>query len=814
MSDRDEIPLSDLEAVIRSHETLNWDSDIPPSDVPPSDFPPSNVPSSNVPPDVPPSSFSHRDDQDPDPDLSTLLSSILSGKSGSIDSSAGHQNVNNALQDQSTWHNQLSQSTHRATTGALPDVSSVLDAGSVQTGIPLDTMTDIDAWVHNVEATEADGTLMPTSSHLTNPWINPQYKALMDYIREVKEKDEDSLAQPLEQIPPGLKPLSWRAFRSKNDICEVSAGRKLGPWKDDERLLVDAYNIFVCEEVIANIINDDGKTKSTFFTRNWLYYCKLCKKVAPSRDKSQCYFSLVSSTAGYRQYVVTCEDCNSSFTNYRPDAMIKKSYEVALSLNMDLFEYLLGDHQHVMDQIERYISNLEEIEADWYEKKGENKIDQTRKQNVLPFMGNRLPTPRPYNKDNNSTKSPDPQQPLMIPMPNGMSMAVAQSRNKSQKRKRNALEGNYSKVIFPERRAWTFYNRLSHLKSIIQSGKMTMLNFKKFLESRDAFILGQILIAEEEQKECKDQLEQSFKTHANLALARLVYDSSLHVEQEVKDYCRTELGLSEVDVAHPLPPLPTNRRLKPVGGLKDLFEAGKMVASPSTQLLFNDSPVGGQSNNSKRTRSPFVIPNHFKPINDDDLEPLRATRTEALFLPATNSSVATTTNSSVATTATNSSVATTTDPLVTTTVTDSLVVTTATDSLVVMNCICSTEPTDAEIIQCSICKKSSHRTCYSISSSQSSKGWCCAHCQPEIYKSLTNGKKNPFKLLEVNLCYCGLKYPAFNRTPGFSVNYSNNKWIRCRNGSCGSPLHLQCTEIHCKEFCPTCMEDMEEDDDK
>lgn len=633
---------------------------------------------------------------------------------------------------------------------------------------------------------------------LTNPWTKSEYQPLIQWVIAAADAD---LVKPFKAtVPAHLKPASWKGFRADDTKCKVNLGENIGR-QTETRLVLDAKNLFMYIY-----------TKQ----KKWLFMCPNCKKLGHSksgRDAGDEQFNSEARTLPHRQYLYTCSSCGFSHQNFRPNRLMELAMTKADQLGMDIFEYFLGDYDHVVDQIKKNFSNLDATENDRYT----DKVKQTRRENLEPFMGCRFLAPDRKDKTKSSaspaTSAPGPP---FLPMPSGYFIPPAKSPGKrpadpaaskgARKARRQQPSGsevqvtmNKTQLLYPELKFWNILNE--EFKSYIDSGTLTKEVFDEMIKCRNVsckFI--QSCVPYSYQKGDRFSVQDGEMNDydyvigsCNKAIARLFSDIAL-VSQELKDDCMDALGFGDEEIAallsKPLPSAqPTDRseqvlRIVPAASgdkLDTLRRAGLQLASPTTAGAFTPSPIGVRSSTA-----------NFAPRNKSPLAPGFATTTTT-FAPVRD----------------YESLAPADEP-------DDQPLT-----LAHIKCICVVPPPESdETIQCSLCKQWSHRVCYSIHTKDDIKDWCCKHCKPAVYQDILvagwtvcplAGKKNRHP------CMCSNHYPMPFAAVGTDINYDDTNWLQCSVGSCGRLMHSKCYHPFERDkvnvMCPTCQEEDDEDDD-
>ena len=124
---------------------------------------------------------------------------------------------------------------------------------------------------------------------LTNPWTNPEYQSLIQWVTAAADAD---LVKPFKAtVPPHLKPPSWKGFRKDDTKCKVNLGKDLGR-ATETRLVLDAKNLFMYIQ---------GKQKK------WFFMCPNCKRLGHSKSGKDAFdeqFMSLSRSYPDRQYLV------------------------------------------------------------------------------------------------------------------------------------------------------------------------------------------------------------------------------------------------------------------------------------------------------------------------------------------------------------------------------------------------------------------------------------------------------------------------------------------------------------------------------
>lgn len=644
---------------------------------------------------------------------------------------------------------------------------------------------------------------------LTNPWANPEYQPLIQWV--VAASDAELIKPFHATVPPHLKPPSWKGFRKDDTKCMVNLGKELGR-ATERRIVLDAKNLFM-----VNL----NKKKNL---ESWDFMCPGCKKIGHSKtgkDPGDKQFNSLGHTYPDRQYLYQCASCKDLHQNFRPASMMELASKKAEQLGMDILEYLLGDYDHVVDQIKKKFSNLDKIEDDSYT----DKVKQTRRENLEPFMGCRFPKPDKKEKTKSAmaptmfSPSGPPGPPSSLPMPSGGSFVpqlpsakppgkrpfdpTAPTAGKGARKARKRPSGSEVQVTMNKRQCRypevSFYKIIqSRLKTSIDSGTLTREDFDficthvetyidAMQETDFSFQDGSRFSVQDGNMNDPDYLLKN----CNKAIARLFSDLAL-VSQELKDDCMDALGFGDEEIAallsKPLPSAqPADRseqvlKIVPAASgdkLDTLRRAGLQLASPTTASAFTTSPIG-------------IRPANFAPRNKSPLAPGFATTTTT-FAPVRD----------------YESLAPADEP-------DDQPLT-----LAHIKCICVVPPPESdETIQCSLCKQWSHRVCYSIHTKDDIKDWCCKHCKPAVYQDILvagwtvcplAGKKNRLP------CMCNNYYPLPFAAVGTDIDYDDTNWLECSVDSCSRLMHSKCYhpfergKVHV--MCPTCQEEDDEDDD-
>lgn len=669
---------------------------------------------------------------------------------------------------------------------------------------------------------EAIATAYPVSTNgditfLTNPWTNPEYQPLIQWV--IAAADTELIKPFNATVPAHLKPASWKGFRKDDTKCRVNLGKDLGR-VTETRLVLDARNLFMFS---------GGK--------KWVFMCPNCKRLGHSKHgkPGEEQFSSHSRTLGHRQYLYTCSSCSFSHQNFRPARLMELAMTKANDLGMDIFEYFLGDYDHVIDQIKKNFSNLDVIENDRYT----DKVQQTKRENLEPFMGCRFREPDKKEKTKSAMSptmlSPGPSAPLpFLPMPSSGSFvpqlppakppgkrpldpAATKGARKARKPSGSEVQVTMNKAqpLYPELEFWNILNE--EFKSYIDSGTLTKEVFDNMIKCRNVsckFInrcvpyssqKGDRFSVQDGEMNDYDYVVRN----CNKAIARVFCDNAL-VSQQLKDDCMDALGFGDEEIAallsKPLPSAQPADRSEQVlkivprtGGnmdLGNLYRAGLQVASPGTAGAFTPSPIAGPStgNFAPRNKSPLAsgFATTFAPVRDDESLAAPTDDGEALSFASSSNQAP--------------------DPYLETGACDSNVV----------KCICAVPPPDSDkTIQCSLCKQWSHRVCYSIDTTNDIKNWCCKHCKPAVYQNIavSGWTVCPLAGLQNELpCMCNNHYPlpfAAAAAAGTDIDYDDTNWVQCSVDSCGRLMHSKCYhpfesgKVHV--LCPTCQEEDEDD---
>lgn len=629
---------------------------------------------------------------------------------------------------------------------------------------------------------------------LNNPWANPEYKPLIQWVLAAADTE---LVKPFEAtVPAHLKPASWKGFRADDTECKINLGKDLGR-ETEERLVLDAKNLFMYIH---------GKQKK------WFFMCPNCKRIGHSKsgkDTGDEQFMSLPRSYPDRQYLYICTSCHFAHQNFRPNRLMELGMQKADELGMDIFEYFLGDYDHVVDQIKKNFSNLDEMEYDRYTPK----VTQTKRENLEPFMGCRFLAPD--KKKTNSAVSPTlsslsgpPGPPSFLPMPFGGSFVprlpsakppakrpfdpTAPTAGKGARKARKQPSGsevqvtmNKRQCIYPEA---SFYNIIqSRLKTAIDSGTLTREDFDFICTHRETYIEVMQQIDYSTQDGSRFSVQDGnmndsdyLLKNCNKAIARLFSNLAL-VSQELKDDCMDALGFGDEEITEllskPLPDAqPADRseqilKIVPASGdkLDTLRRAGLQLASPTTAGAFTPSPTAGPSTFVPRNKSPLSgFATTFTPVRDETLA-------LAPHMDLQQAGI---------------------------------------------SCICAAPPPESDkTIQCSLCKQWSHRVCYSIDTMDDIKDWCCMHCKPTVYQSIAmiGWTVCPLAGLQNQLpCMCNNHYPVPFAAVGTDIDYDDTNWVQCSVGTCGRLMHskcyhpFECGKVHV--LCPTCQEEDVEDD--
>lgn len=628
---------------------------------------------------------------------------------------------------------------------------------------------------------------------LNNPWANPEYQPLIQWVLAAANTE---LVKPFEAtVPAHLKPASWKGFRADDTECGVNLGKDLGR-ETEERLVLDAKNLFMYIH---------GKQKK------WFFMCPNCKRIGHSKsgkDTGDEQFMSLPRSYPDRQYLYICTSCNYAHQNFRPNRLMELGMQKADELGMDIFEYFLGDYDHVVDQIKKNFSNLDEMEYDRYTPK----VTQTKRENLEPFMGCRLLSPDKKKEKTNSAVSPtlsssgarSSSSTFLFPMPSGGNLSLPLSTSRPQKRSnpdvtkmprktKTRIQGSEVQVtmdktqaIYPELEFWNILNE--EFKSYIDSGTLTKEVFDNMIICRNGICKfmhrcvpyssqkGDRFSVQDGEMNNYDYVVRS----CNKAIARVFCDNAL-VSQELKDDCMDALGFGDEEIAailsKPLPDAqPADRseqilKIVPASGdkLDTLRRAGLQLASPTTAGAFTPSPTAGPSTFVPRNKSPLSgFATTFTPVRDETLA-------LAPHMDLQQAGI---------------------------------------------SCICAAPPPESDkTIQCSLCKQWSHRVCYSIDTMDDIKDWCCMHCKPAVYQSIAmpGWTVCPLAGLKNQLpCMCNNHYPLPFAAVGTDIDYDDTNWVQCSVGTCGRLMHskcyhpFECGKVHV--LCPTCQEEDDEDD--
>lgn len=504
---------------------------------------------------------------------------------------------------------------------------------------------------------------VPVPDDYSKPWENAEYAPLIQWVLAAPDAD---LIKPFgATVSAHLKPASWKSFRADDVDCSVSLGDQLSTWSDT-RIVLDAKNLFTHRYVAGMKLRRSS----------WMFMCPHCFVLGYAKSEACTgpleQFKSRSASYGNRQYTYICNSCGMKHQNFTPAKLLEKATEKAKHLEMDLYEYLLGDYEHVIDCIKSKFSNLDLIEKDHYE----CPVKQTRRQNYEPFMGARIietqekAPKKPSQSPTDHIRLPDGPftiAHIQLPLPQGMSnpsvrlQQVATKRaagnsssvkmpRKARKQSADTVHAklNQYQSLFPELEFW---NTLSGaLKSYIDSGTLTKEAFDKAIFSRGvscnllyrcvphSYQKGDRFSIQDGEMNNYDYLIGSY----NKALARLFSDPDL-VSPELKDDCMDALGFGDEEIAALLSkPLPsaqpadmseTNLRVVP-GGFDTLYEAAWGVASPSDQMKYSPPTTAGFSGVFGARKSPLAgasfstgvstishpVPNQFKPVGDPSYE--------------------------------------------------------------------------------------------------------------------------------------------------------------------------------------------------
>lgn len=624
-------------------------------------------------------------------------------------------------------------------------------------------------------------------TYIDDPWNNPEYTPL---IKWVMSASEDDLKKSFEKtVPPHLKPTSWKGFRSDDAKCAINIGqRDLGKWKEPPRLVLDARNVFSYDFTAA---------KPSLAGRDFMLFCQLCSAVGRSATTDSEQFKSFSRTDGNRQYLYRCrtQECGWEQQCFRPTNMMPVCMTKAKQLGMDVYEYLLGDYDHVVSRIKSTLTNLSDIEPDIYG----TKTKVTKMENFEPFMGVRMPKPNPKSLKCQVSLQP-PGLPI-IPFPDGLTMSMMSSKRPApappqsimkKQRRKEAVQVKDLELIF-----WNQFQLF--YKEDIDACALTKETFKQICFNRN--IICDTMVKTSDVRSSMNGASFSYDSLvkiANKAIVRLFSDISLST-QEVRDHCMEALGFEEDEIvellskslpaAQPASRSETDAQLVNQNNMQALYGATYTLASPNTQEKYSPIPTArmGSAMGSARNKSPLVpsgyeggvstishpvssVPNHFRPVDgfyESDLQP-----SQPLQQPD-------------------------------------------------MNCVCSVAPTTpCKLIQCALCSKWSHTSCYSIDCTQfddfegAMAHWCCMHCKPTVYQELTCGVICPIPTLSSLPCMCNYTYPRPFETLG-NIDYDDTNWMQCSNASCGRLLHAKC----CLPFdaslvlCTLCHEADASDDD-
>jgi len=714
-------------------------------------------------------------------------------------------------------------------------------------------------------AEDGEPAAMAYPEDISNPWINPEYQPLIKWVVAAADTE---LVKPFKAtVPAHVKPASWKDFRADDAECKVLLTKDRGK-EAETRLVLDAKNIFMYMR------GDDKK-----WQKRWVYMCPNCERLGHAKagkDPGYEQFNSEPRTLPKRQYLYTCSSCSFSHQNFRANLLIELAMTKADQLGMDIFEYFLGDYDHVVDQMKN-ISNLEEVEQDRYT----SKVMQTRRENLEPFMGCRFLAPESKEKTKTAVSMTIPgASPSTFPMPFGGTAkpppkrpvgAYATKGARKARKQKSATEVNVimnkTQLLYPELRFWTVLNK--KFKSEIDSGTLTKEVFDRMIDCRDGFCEGVDTGLFSSQKGDRFSVQDGemnkydyLLRNCNKAIARLFSDPDL-VSPELKDDCIDALGFGDEEIAallsKPLPSAqPADRSeqvLRIVTGTGDklntLRQAAFQVASPAmVDGAFTPSPTAELGRGTFAARkSPLgvstvshqishQVPHHFKPVG----ESLAAAR--EIMHPKENGGLAPDKASLCATLImcgpilecenckSNGIDPVPSGPTMTKCNCGSYFEGVekdennrsssggGTSNNKTMKCICGVPPSDSdEIIQCSLCKQWSHRVCYSIDTTDDIKDWCCKHCKPAVYQSIaiSDSTECPLKGLTNRLpCMCNDHYPL-PFAAGTDIDYDDTNWLQCSVVSCGRLMHSKCYHpFECGKvhvLCPTCQEEDDEDDD-
>ena len=434
-------------------------------------------------------------------------------------------------------------------------------------------------------------------AYIYQPWNNPDYTALIQWVLHAPKSD---LNKPFEKtVPAVLLPSSWKGFRKDDVKCEVSMGGKLKKSRDDPRYVLDAKNLFIHHYT-------DGMKLPR---ESWVFLCPACREMGfaksfTSHDKLQ--FETRPASHGKRQYSYKCTSCNFEHQNFTPTKLLQTAFNKAITLEMDLYEYFLGDYDHVVNQIKDKLSNLDEIERDLYD----CDVKQTRLDNYLPFMGLRIIETN--KKEPKKTKSSQSRRmptgsgslPMRsLPMPFGAgSESDAPSNFSQNKRKKGEQSFTVPKQHRYSELFWsTTIHNIDDYKQLIDSGTLTEDNFDLIFNGINSMVIFHHINSTfvlngvpKNYKDFPDDLNK-LRTCAHQAIARLFSDTNL-VSPDVRDYAMSKLALRDEEITAILP-------------MRALLEAGIAICSPTTAAEFA-SPTPSVPIASRK--SPL---NSFRPVN-------------------------------------------------------------------------------------------------------------------------------------------------------------------------------------------------------
>jgi hypothetical protein len=672
---------------------------------------------------------------------------------------------------------------------------------------------------------------LPVPDDYSKPWENAEYAPLIQWVLAAPDAD---LIKPFgATVPAHLKPASWKSFRADDVDCSVNLGDQLSTISDT-RIVLDAKNLFKHRYVTG--------MKMSFNT--WMFMCPHCFVLGYAKSEKSTgppeQFQSRSATNGKRQYTYICNSCTFKHQAFTAAKLFQKATEKAIHLDMDLYEYLLGDYEHVIDRIKSKFSNLEQIEKDHYD----CIVKQTRRQNYEPFMGARIIETLQKAQKKHS-QSPTVVSGLPLPLPQGMSnlsvrLPVASKRTagpsaRMPRKARKQPSGsevqvtmNTTQTLYPELQFWKIMNKKFKLE--IDSGTLTKEVFERICLCRDfscEFIDSCVMYSYQkgDRFSVQDGEMNDYDyvvRNCNKAIARLFSNPDL-VSPELKDDCMDALGFGDEEIAALLSkPLPsaqpadmseTNLRVVPrqFDEFNALYQLTKDAASPSVRSAYSPpaagflgvfgarkSPLAGASFSTGVSTISHSVPNQFKPVRDPSYE-----EEEMPNLPPLLPSLSLAPAASLSLSdrgGTSSGGGTSSNET---------------------NCICAKAPSSDRLIQCCLCTQWSHRICYSIDTDDDIKDWCCMHCKPMVYNNLTEGIKCPITITGLSsklACMCSVYYPCPSAVPGTDIDYDDTNWLRCNNGSCGRVMHSKCYQSHpnhkgIRILCWQCVDDDDDDDD-